>query len=183
MITKETLIIEKVAHIMKNKGIEEFTIHNLVTELGINENQLYHQFTNDNDILLMILTAFENELKEFAHEHIKNIEPPETEFKLLFKKLYFLFLQKPYYLSIIFDQRLIEKNNDIKKSFFRIRNIAATYLAEIINKGKNENVFKTNESTKTLVRKILNGFRAYMQDEHILNEMIVKMEALRTVEG
>lgn len=182
MITNETLIIEKAAHIIKNKGIKELTIYNLATELSVNVNRLYPQFTNDNDILLMMLTAFENELKVFGHEHIKHIEPPETEFNLIFKKLNFLFLQKPYYLSIILDQRLIERNNDIKKSFFRIRNIAATYLAEIINNGKKENIFKTNESTKTLVRKILNGFRTYMQNEHVLNGMIDEIEALRTVE-
>jgi hypothetical protein len=182
MISNETFIIEKAAHIIKNKGIEELTIYNLATELSVNVNQLYPQFAKDNDLILMIMTAFENELKEFGHEHIKNIEPPEIELKLRFKKLHFLFLQKPYYLSIILDQRLIEKNNDIKKSFFRIRNIAATYLAEIINKGKKENIFKTNESTKTLVRKILNGFRIYMQDEHILNRMVVDIVALRTIE-
>jgi hypothetical protein len=183
MINYETLIIENAAHIIKNKGIEELTIYNLATELSVNVNQLYPQLTNDSDIILMIMTAFENDLKVFVHEQIKHIDSPETEFGLIFKKLDFLFLQKPYYLSIILDQRLIEKNTEIKKSFFRIRNIAATHLAEIINKGKKENVFKTSKSTNILVRKILYGFRSYMQDEHALNEMIVQIEALRTIEG
>lgn len=182
MKTKEALIIEKAAHIILNMGVEALTIHNLAIEMGVDETQLYQQFTNDSDIQLMILRFFENELNEFIQENIVNSEPPEAQFKLIFKKIYFLFLQKPYYLSVIFDLRLIEKNNEIKKTFFKIKNIAATNLSEIINNGKKENIFKTNEPTKSLVRKILYGFRAYMQDEHILNEIVFKVKALKTEE-
>jgi peptide/nickel transport system ATP-binding protein len=48
------------------------------------------------------------------------------------------------------------------------------------NKGKKENAFKTKESTKILVGKILSGFRTFMKDEQRIHEMILEMKSLKT---
>ena len=101
-------------------------------------------------------------------------ETPENELKILFKKLYFLFLQKPYYLDLIFDKKLKNRDESIRNSLLRIREMAEYYLTEIINKGKSENNFKTTVSTKVLANKILAGFRTYMKDEQRFHEVILE---------
>ncbi len=175
-------IIKKAGEIIMTSGIEALTINNLATKMDVDENKLYNQFTKDDEIVLAILTGFEFELNEIGQQIAKKGELPGTELKLLFKMLYFLFLQKPYYLFIIFDKSLLERDNKIKKSFLRIKNIAETYLSSIINKGKEENTFKTKLSTKSLVSKILLNFRLFMKDEQLLNELIVELKQLRTFE-
>jgi len=55
---------------------------------------------------------------------------------MIFKKLYFLFLQKPYYLDIIFDRNLKNRDKSIMNSFLRIRQMAENYLTDIIKQGK-----------------------------------------------
>lgn len=181
MEIKKTAIVEKATHIIMDSGLRSLTIHNLATKLGIKKTQLYKQFTKDEDILLLLLLEFETNIIELimclANKHVS----PETELKLLFKSLYLLFLRKPYYLSLVFDKNLKDRDENIKNSFLRIRNAAENYLTAIIDTGKKENTFKNKQSTKLLVSKILSSFRLLMKDEQLVNEMILELKTLRTL--
>jgi hypothetical protein len=106
MEANKFIIIEKAAGIIMNTGLEALTIHNLAAELKVKDSQLYNQLTRDDDILLMLLLGFETDIIEFVKELANKGVTPESELKLLFNGLYFLFLQKPYYLSLIFDKNL-----------------------------------------------------------------------------
>lgn len=181
MKTQKNLIIEKAAGIIMNSGIKELTVHNLADKLMVEESQLYQQFTKDDDVLLLLLLGFEIDINELMEEFARTAETTETELKILFKKLYFLFLQKPYYLDIIFDKNLKERDESIKNSFLRIRNTAENYLTSVINKGENENIFKTKVSTKVLVGKILSGFRLFMKDEQRIHEVILEMKTIKNL--
>lgn len=179
MEIKKTEIIEKATQIIINKGLEALTISNLANELKIDKKGLNHLFVKDDDILLMLFECFENELKEFIQELSNNSETPEKEFKSLFKILYNLFLQKPYYLSIIFDTSLMNRDKSIKMSILQIKNIAENYLTTLIDTGKQNNTFKTKVPTKLLVGKMLSEFRMLMQDEQYVNEMIMGLKSLK----
>lgn len=181
METQKNEIIEKAAKIIMNSGVQELTIHNLANKLKVEDSQLYKQLTKDDDILLMLILGLETDINELITGFTQTAETPEAELKILFKKLYFLFLQKPYYLDIIFDKNLKERDESIRNGFLRIRNTAENYLSSILNKGKKENTFKTNTPTKVLVGKILSGFRSYMKDEQRIHEMILELKTLRTL--
>lgn len=181
METQKNLIIEKAADIIMNSGVQELTIYNLANKLNIEENQLFKQFTNIDDVLMMLLLDFETDINNITAGFSRTTETPDTELKILFKKLYSLFLQKPYYLNIIFYKNLKERDENLTKSFIRIRNKAENYLCSVINEGKNENIFKTSVPTKILVGKILSSFRIFMKDEQRINEMILEMKALKTL--
>ena len=181
METKNSTIIDKAARIIMNTGLEALTIHNLAKELKVEKIQLYNQLLKDDDIILILLLAFETDIIEFVKETESKKVNPESELKLLFKGLYFLFLQKPYYLSLIFDKSLMSRDESIKHSILRIKRIAEEYLTRIIDNGKKQNYFKTNEPTKFLVNKILSGFRLFMKDEQRLNEMMLELKTLKFI--
>lgn len=172
-------VIEKAAKLIMNVGIEALTIENLTLELGVKENQINNQFAKDDDIVLMLLLNFETELKELIQEFSTKSLPPETELKLLFNKLYKLFLQKPFYLSIIFDKNLYERENAIKLSIIRIKNSAQAYLTTIINEGKMQHTFQTKVPTRLIVGKLLSEFRLLMKDEQRVNEMILELKTIK----
>lgn len=179
METTKTEIIGKAAEIIMNSGIQNLTIQKLAANLEVGENLLYMMLAKDDDILLLLLLDFEAELDEFIEAMNQNAEPPETEIKILFKKLYFFFLQKPHYLSIIFDKSLKSRDKSLKESLLRIRKIAENYLTSVIERGKRENTFNTEEATKKLVEKILSDFRLFMGNELRLHEMIKEMKQLK----
>mgnify|MGYP003963510619 FL=1 len=176
-----TIILTKSCEIIMNEGFSALTIHRLAIESGLSEDLLSKQFENDEDILQLILIDFESQIKEFVQQFANNNEPPEIELKLLFKRLYFLFLQKPSYLAIINNISLHDRNASIRKSLSRIRTIAENHLSSIIKKGKMKNTFKTTVPNKTLVKKILSGFKLFMKDEQLLNNMVLELKSLKTL--
>lgn len=180
METENLIIIKKAKDIITNEGISALSIQYLAIELNIDEEQLYHQFGSDEGIIQSILNDFEKDINEYVNQFSNSLEPAETELKLLFKRLYFIFLQNPFYLSIILDSTLINRNDEIRKSMFRIRMMALNYLETIINKGKMENTFKTKIPTKAIVTRLLSEFRLFMKDEQLLNEMVLELKTLQT---
>lgn len=179
MKLKMTEISEKAAQIIMNNGLENLTIKNLASQLKTDINELHKMFSKEDDILLMMFNNFEKDFIEFINELRNHNEAPEKEFRTFFKSLYNVFLQKPYYLSIIFDKRLKKRDDKIKMSILRMRDIVDRYLTRLIDAGKKNNAFKTNASTKLLVDKMLVEFRLLMRDEQYINEMILELESLR----
>jgi hypothetical protein len=180
-ITK-ALIIEKSGRIIMTSGLQALTMEKLAIEFDTNENKFSEYIKEDEDILIILLTDFENEIKEILNYPDEMKQQPERELKLLFNRLYLLFSKKPYYLSIIFDENIQEKKERIKKYILKIKGKASLHLTEIIIRGKKDQTFKTKSSVKNLVNSILYSFRLFMKDEYRINEMILELKTLRTLE-
>ncbi|MGE4290328.1 MAG: hypothetical protein AB7E36_16735 [Salinivirgaceae bacterium] len=146
-----------------------------------NGNWLQGQSPGAEDKILLALNDFEKELSATFHLLEQSNEAPEVALKLLFQKLYVLLLNKPYYRAIIFDEDLVKGDAKIHLAVMRIKAIAEQYLSTIINKGKMEQTFKNQESTSSLVGKILAGFRLFMKDEQLIDDMIFKLKNLNTL--
>jgi len=179
METNKKEITAKSVNIIMNLGIEALTIDHLAKELEIDQKKLKKEFLSDEDILLMVFKSFEDDLKEFILEINNQTDNSVIEFNTFFKSLYNVFLQKPYYLSIIFDKRLKNKNDKIKKSIIRMKSTIENYLTNLIESGKENKTFKTKTPTRLLVNKMLSEFRLLMKDEQYINQMILDLELLR----
>jgi hypothetical protein len=174
-----SLIIQKASGIIMNEGIQALTISNLASELNIKENELNGQLNQVDDIFLMLFTDLKSNLTNLL-ENLKLMnESPDTELRILFKKLYFLLLQKPHYLDLVFDRQLRDRNENVKQGVLQIRKQAFDYLSALINKGKKEKLFKTKVNEKVLTDQILSEFRTLMQDEHRVFEIIRQMKSVK----
>lgn len=177
-IDKRT-IIEKAGKIIDHSGTEALSVTTLVQELNVSKKELSPLILKDEDIFLMLFHELERELNKLVDEFDHKNLPPDIRLHGLFKQLYVLFKLKPFYLSIVLDNNLMGRDDQIKKSFSQIRNTAMIYLSKLIDDGKREDTFKTKQSTKSLVEGILSSFRLLMSDEQLVNEMIRKMVALK----
>jgi len=179
MKIEKAIITETSILIIMKSGVENLTVKNLAANLNVEQTELYKFFSKDEDILVNVFREFENELKNFVLQSRKQNKNPASELKFFFKNLYNLFLNKPYYLSIIFDKRLKKSDSRVNQSVKLMREMIENYLTELINAGKHLNMFKTTISTKILVNKILIEFKLLMKDEQLINEMIYELEILR----
>jgi len=175
MESSKSIIIEKAAKIINNSGLEALTIPNLELKGRYHNNQL----TKDDDIILILLGSFEDDLKTIVHEIANDGIVPEISLKLFFKRLYSLFQTKSYYLHVIFDKSLFKRDDKVKISIINIKNIAEKYLATIIEAGKINNSFKANLPTRLLVKKILSEFRSMIENEHMVNEMKLEFNKIK----
>lgn len=171
-----SLIIQKASGIITNEGIKALTISNLASELNISESELSDQLNQVDDIFIMLFADLELNVNHLLESLKLMKESPDTELRILFKKLYFLLLQKPHYLDLVFDRQLRDRNENVKQGVLRIRKQTSDYLSALINKGKKEKLFKTKVSEKVLTDQILSEFRTLMHDEHRVLEIIRQMK-------
>jgi len=60
-----------------NSGVDELTVHNLADKLHMEESQLYQQLTKDDNILLILLLSFENDMVQFLSGTEQSSDSPE----------------------------------------------------------------------------------------------------------
>lgn len=177
MIVYKKMVEQVSGLIIEDEGLDALTIARVAKELNLDENYLLQQFGSVDDILVMLLESFENELHEFIKEISGKEEAPETAFKLLFKRLYFLFLQRPYYLAVIFNKSLTRKNDKISVVVLRLKRLAKSYLIGIIDEGKRLQDFKTPLPSEKWADQILSEFRLFMENEQRVNELVINMKS------
>lgn len=180
METTKSEISTKAAQILMQNGLKALTLPNLAVELGVSENQLSSDIKNVDDLILMLLMEFEVQINEYVQVITNHVESADDKFKLLFKGLYYLFMQKPHYLFLLFDKDLNTRDARVKECMSRIKNAAELCLTGVLNAGKRENSFKTKASTAVLVESILTSFRSLMQQEQRINEMALELKTVKS---
>src|SRR5690554_6561691 len=84
---------------------------------------------------------------------------PNIEIAFFFKRLFALLKQKPWIFPLAFDENLITNYKEIEKIILRIKSFVKTYLSVLFDKGKQQRVFISTESSNALVNHILNTLR------------------------
>jgi AcrR family transcriptional regulator len=112
---RQAEIIEKSIEIIANKGIQGLTIKNLSKEIGFSEPAIYRHFKSKSDILIAILSTFE-EMAEMMGEMMKNSDDVATDkLSYIFDKMIQVFEATPALVSVIFAEEIF-KNEDVLKN-------------------------------------------------------------------
>ncbi|RIH64207.1 hypothetical protein D1164_02430 [Mariniphaga sediminis] len=158
-----------------------FSFRKLSDQSGALGFDIFTLARNEEQILEQLLLQLEKELKEIVDETASAQDAPAAEFEMLFRHLYQLFKQKPYYLTVIFDKDLHRKYNGAEKIISRIKGVAKGYLTRLIDRGKAQNIFIIHAETKILVRKILNSFQVLMNDMQLAEKMIRDLRKYQSI--
>lgn len=175
----KTEIEEAAAKIISESGLDALTTEELAKKMEIDQEILYIYFKNNADILIFMLLNLEHEIRLLINNLATSEVSSEKELRLLFENIYKLFEQKPYYLSIIFNFEGNEKDSRGHEILIRVKSSIDKHLIKIINKGKEEAVFKTRQTPGTLVNNILGSFRSFMSQQNIINKMIKDLKKIR----
>jgi AcrR family transcriptional regulator len=138
MTLQKEHIIEAAGRLILQSGIKELSIVELEKKMGISHTKLSKYLKSDKDILIMILISMETKIKRLIKNVATSNLSPEEEVQNLFKDLTILFDQMPFYLVMIFDKRLAEKDSEIPVIIMRIVKRTESFLLHVINKGKHE---------------------------------------------
>jgi len=174
-------LVKAAGAIINKAGIDGLTIVSLAVKLGISPKELSSFFTQDKDVLLMMLLSLDNEIQQLIHNVVTKTQLPEEELNSLFKNLYTFFDQKPYYLPVIFAAELMENDSDIQDILLRIKTAAEIYLFEIINQGKQKKLFNNATRTKSIFNRILVSFRVLMNEKQISIKLVRDLEIQRGI--
>jgi hypothetical protein len=84
-------------------------------------------------------------------------------------------------LSVIFSTELKDKTTGLQIALLRIKISVSTNLLNVINHGKKETVFKTRQTSRSLVNNILGSFRSFMNEQRLINKMVKDLEILKVI--
>ncbi|GET29400.1 TetR/AcrR family transcriptional regulator [Prolixibacter sp. SD074] len=164
-------IIDTAGRIIYESGIYSLSVDNLARKLNVGKDSLSSLFKNDDDILFSLFLKLESDINQLIIRSKLQNDAPDAELEYLFKELNKLFSRKPYYLTIIFSDELLEDNFSARDVLHRIKKSARDYLQEIIEKGKRRSIFKSRRKNRSLVNIILGGFRLQMNEQRLMNKM------------
>lgn len=182
MVLRRTDMVKAAANIIRESGIDGLSVKNMAFEMKIEYDLLLTYLKNDEGILTLLLASLENEVKQLTRDMIATDRSPEDELRLLFERIYKLFIDKPHYLTIIFSTELKERDAANQVILTRIKTDIRGCLTEIIKNGKSETQFKNKLTARYLTRNILGSFRSLMNEQRIVAKMVKDMEALKNGE-
>lgn len=173
-------IIEAAGRLVLQSGINELSIEELELKMGISHAELSMYLKRDKDIPIMLLVSLETKIMQLIKDVAISNLSPEDELQALFKNLNKLFEQSPFYLVLIFDKHLAERDSEILVIMRRIIKRAENFLLQVINKGKHENIFQAEVKTRYLVNRILVSFRLLMNEQRLAESLVRDIALLKS---
>lgn len=180
ILEKREDIIEAAGSIILQSGINVLSIEELELKMGISHKALSMYLKNDKDILIMLLINLESEIQQLIRDVSISNQSPEEELQNFFKSLNKLFERKPFYLYLIFDKHLEEKDTEIPEIIDRIIRRAERFLIQVIDKGKQEHVFQAGTKSRYLVNRILVSFRLLMNEQRVAESLVRDIALLKS---
>ncbi|RKD15194.1 transcriptional regulator [Pelobium manganitolerans] len=141
-------------------GIQELTIKNLASDLGLSEGALYRHFKSKNEILLGLLSYFIFEMKDRVAAIISKQEiTPTEQLKEIFDSQLNAFLNKPAIVSVIFSEGIFQFNKGLSEKVSAMMELMQDHISAIIKKGQDEGLYRELIGPATISTIILGSMR------------------------
>ncbi|MCD6176276.1 MAG: TetR/AcrR family transcriptional regulator [Candidatus Cloacimonetes bacterium] len=155
---RQQQIVETAIKIIAQRGIQNLTIKNIASEIGISEPALYRHFSSKLEILKAVITYFQikmqpaleklnrsinslNKIESFIIEHLKIISQNQDFAKVIFSEANF---QN--------EENLILKMNNMMNRSHKV-------LETVIQSGQKNNEIRTDINSLSLIRMIIGSMR------------------------
>lgn len=167
---RQAEIINVSINIIGNKGIQSLTIKNVSKKIGISEPAIYRHFESKTDILLAILSNFE-EMASFMNEAINEMnETAIGKIEFLFSKIVDIFSQEPAQISVVFSEEIFKNEAILKNKIVEIMNQKEKAVENIIKKGQVDGEVRTDIDYKILALIIMGSLRFMVKQWELKNQ-------------
>lgn len=152
-------IIEVSINLISKGGIQELTIKNISREIGISEPAIYRHFGSKIDIILAILSYFENltlliSQKAFIQKG-SSLEKIENFFDGLMDE----FSKSPSLAKVIFSEEIFQNDRRLSEKVLSIMKGHHRKILEIIKDGQNRGEVRKDIEEKYVAMIIIGTFR------------------------
>lgn len=141
-------------------GIQNLTIKNLATDIGLSEPALYRHFKSKNDILLGLLNYFITGMKNRLNNIPVNPDAMAAdELRAIFNSQLQTFTNKPAIVSVIFAESIFHYDEGLSYKVSEIMDLMHQYVNKNIEKGQKDGTYNKLIGASTLTTIILGGMR------------------------
>ena len=152
-------IVEASIDIISKKGIQNLTIKNLAKKMGFSEPALYRHFKSKMEILITILSRFENQMRK--HQDIVTSETDSSMRQLhaIFINQFNNFSKNPALASVIFAEEIFQDDRRLSQKIYSIMNFNYEFILSIIKNGQMNGEIRSDIQAEQLVLIIMGALR------------------------
>ena len=141
-------------------GIQELTIKNLSSDLGLSEAALYRHFKSKNEIMAGILDYFMLEMKERVGEIAQRPNRSASELlREIFESQLKTFAKKPAVVSVIFSEGIFQFNKELLEKVSGMMHMMQTEIELIVKNGQADGSFRDYAGPATMATIIMGSMR------------------------
>ena len=153
-------IMEAATQRIDHHGIQELTIKNLSSDIGVSEAALYRHFKSKNDIMMGLLTYFTQEMSQRVESNISNeTRTPLERLRDVFSSQLKAFVQKPAIVSVIFAEGIFNFNKELSATVSGMMNMMHDVIESVIKEGQDNNSISGFVGPSTLATIVMGSMR------------------------
>lgn len=159
LTVRQKEIVEASIDIISKKGIQNLTIKNLSKKIGFSEPAIYRHFKSKMEILLTILSRFENQIRK--HNILLNSEANSSMKQLdsIFKNHFNNFSKNPALASVIFAEEIFQDEKRLSKKIYSIMDFNFQFILSIIKSGQRNGEIRSDIEAEQLILIIMGSLR------------------------
>ena len=142
--SRQKQIIDISIKIISERGIQDLTMKNLSSELGISEPAIYRHFESKQKILVAVLESFRHQNK-LINENVP-LEG-ETAFMHIQRSIGMIinrFNANPAMSAVIFSEENFQNQNELSDMVMNIMNSTIEFFTRLIQKGQEDGSIRTD---------------------------------------
>ncbi len=135
---RQQQIIEISINIISDRGIQDLTMKNLSSKLGISEPAIYRHFDSKQKILVAVLDSFKHQNK-LIHENVP--KESESAFQHLTRSIEMImnrFNKYPAMSAVIFSEEIFQNQNELSLMISNIMNTTIGFFTNLLEKGQDD---------------------------------------------
>lgn len=158
MTSRQNEIVQVAVRLIAEKGIQNLTIKNLATQIGISEPALYRHFENKLAILKAVIDTF-GKLMNPAFKKLEGNKDVLKRIELFICEHFDILNNNPHFARVIFSEANFQNEPVLISAVTQMMNSSRQKLEQTIRAGQQENIIRSDISSTSLARIIIGSMR------------------------
>ena len=155
---RQQQIVETAIKIIAQRGIQNLTIKNIASEIGISEPALYRHFSSKLEILKAVITYFQIKMKPALEKLNKSVNSINKIESFMLKHLKII-NQNPNFAKVIFSEANFQNEESLIIKMNNMMSQSHKILETIILSGQQKIEIRTDISSLNIIRMIIGSMR------------------------
>ncbi len=155
---RQQQIVETAIKIIAQRGIQNLTIKNIASEIGISEPALYRHFSSKLEILKAVITYFQIKMQP-ALEKLKRSIISINKIESFMLEHFKIINQNPDFAKVIFSEANFQNEESLIIKMNNMMSQSHKILETIILSGQQKIEIRTDISSLNIIRMIIGSMR------------------------
>jgi len=167
LTSRQKEIIDAAISIIAGRGIQELTIKNLAKAIGISEPAIYRHYDSKMDILLGVLTFFEEKNLSIFNKALSMSRPTPEKLEFIYKQHFDHFSNNPALAAVVFSEEIFQNDQRLSTRVAALMSKSQNHLFKIIEAGLNSGELRNDLSKEELSIFIMGPLRLLVIKWHL----------------